>query len=229
MAAVVQSQHISEDSSTGSSQHPHATYSLPDSLQGEPPKMVQRSGTNGSQMDSTCNSSPSMNGSTGPVSPDISENADTDSESDVGDEEEIRKLEEEFKKNLQRTRKVFDSRMESLQRTLIERETQHQKTLEKHEKERYEFEKRLAQEEEQQNRRLEQLQKEWEMKRAQLADSKRRTHEKTVNVIPNGHQQPVSERPSSALSELSQDRNLSNTPQPDSEQIVSQPTDANTG
>jgi Sds3-like len=102
-----------------------------------------------------------------------SDDADIDSDNDeVSDE--LRKLDEDFQKNLERTRKVFVNRMDNLQRSQVEREAQHLKTLEKHEKERAEFEKRLAQEAEQQNRRIEQLQREWDKRRETVAMNKRR-------------------------------------------------------
>ena len=94
--------------------------------------------------------------------------------SDDEEAEEIRRLDEDFQKNLQRAKKVFYNRMDNLQRSQVEREAQHQKTLEKHEKERIEFEKRLAQEAEQQNRRIEQLQREWDQKRLDLAQQMRK-------------------------------------------------------
>ncbi|KAL7580805.1 hypothetical protein ACA910_001082 [Epithemia clementina (nom. ined.)] len=83
--------------------------------------------------------------------------------------EKLRKLEEDYQKNLKIAKKVFDSRMENLERSQTEKEAQHQKFLEKHEKERAAFEKRRALEEEQQLRRIEQLQKEWDKKREMLA------------------------------------------------------------
>ena len=83
--------------------------------------------------------------------------------------EQLRKLEEDYQKNLKIARKVFDSRMENLERSRKEKEAQRQETLEKHEKERLAFEKRRAQEEEQQMRRIEQLQKEWDKKRETLS------------------------------------------------------------
>jgi hypothetical protein len=86
---------------------------------------------------------------------------------------ELRKLGEDFQKNLLRAKKVFDNRMDSLQRSQVEREVQHQKTLDRHEKERADFEKRLAQEGEQQSRRIEQLQREWDRRRESLAQLKR--------------------------------------------------------
>jgi DNA repair exonuclease SbcCD ATPase subunit len=90
------------------------------------------------------------------------------------EDEELRKLDEDFQKNLQRAKKVFDNRMDNLQRSQIEREAQHKKTLEKHQKERAEFEKRLQQEAKEQNRRIEQLQREWDRKREVLAKTKRK-------------------------------------------------------
>lgn len=102
------------------------------------------------------------------------------SDADLLDDEllssELRKLDEDFQKNMMRAKKVFDSRMGNLQRTKHEREAQHQKTLEKHEKERADFEKRMQKEEIEQNRRIEQLQKEWDRRREavrqkQIADS----------------------------------------------------------
>ena len=99
----------------------------------------------------------------------------SDSEEDPDMTEELRRLDEDFQKNLHRAKKVFDNRMDNLQRSQIEREAQHQKTLEKHQKERAEFEKRLAQEEREQNRRIEQLQREWDQRRQQLARCNRRT------------------------------------------------------
>ncbi len=89
---------------------------------------------------------------------------------------ELRKLDEDFQKNMMRAQKVFDTRMDTLQRTQVQREALHQKTLEKHEKERADFEKRRQQEEIEQNRRIEQLQKDWArrreaMRQKQLAEA----------------------------------------------------------
>lgn len=79
--------------------------------------------------------------------------------------EELRKLDEDYQKNLMRAKKVFASRMDNLVRTQHQREAQHQKTLEQHQKDRAAFEKRLQQEEIEQNRRIEQMQKEWDRRR----------------------------------------------------------------
>jgi WNK lysine deficient protein kinase len=100
--------------------------------------------------------------------------SDEDDDDDVDVADELRKLDEDFQKNLERATKVFVNRMDNLQRSQIEREAQHLKTLEKHEKERAEFEKRLAQEAEQQQRRIEQLQREWDKKRETVAVQKKK-------------------------------------------------------
>jgi len=77
------------------------------------------------------------------------------------DTEEIRLLELEFEKKLQRAKKSYDTRMDNLHRSKEEAEAQHQMTLEKHEKERIEFEKRMRLAEEEQAKRLSQIQKEF--------------------------------------------------------------------
>ena len=89
---------------------------------------------------------------------------------------ELRKLDEDFQKNMMRAQRVFDTRMDNLARSQVQREVQHLKTLEKHEKERADFEKRRQQEETEQNRRIEQLQKDWAsrreaMRQKQLAEA----------------------------------------------------------
>jgi hypothetical protein len=106
------------------------------------------------------------------VDTELDSDDDDDHDDDISDE--LRKLDEDFQKNLERAKKVFVNRMDNLQRSQIEREAQHLKTLEKHEKERAEFEKRLAQEAEQQHRRIEQLQREWDKRRETVALHKRK-------------------------------------------------------
>ena len=99
----------------------------------------------------------------------------TDDEDDVESElaEEMRRLDEEMQKNILRAQKVFDNRMDNLQRSKLEKEFQHQKTLEKHEKERIEFEKRAKLEEIEQTRRIEEMQREWDRQREELAKAKK--------------------------------------------------------
>eukprot|EP00522_Entomoneis_paludosa_P004101 CAMPEP_0172473398 /NCGR_PEP_ID=MMETSP1065-20121228/68835_1 /TAXON_ID=265537 /ORGANISM="Amphiprora paludosa, Strain CCMP125" /LENGTH=1265 /DNA_ID=CAMNT_0013231573 /DNA_START=224 /DNA_END=4021 /DNA_ORIENTATION=- len=117
-----------------------------------------------SSVRSTDQSFSSMNG--------MSPGSDKEMCLDTDDDEmraELRKLEEDYQKNLKIAKKVFDSRMENLERSRIEKEVRHKETLEKHEKERLAFEKKRALEEEQQMKRIEQLQKEWDKKRTTLA------------------------------------------------------------
>lgn len=75
--------------------------------------------------------------------------------------EEIRKLEQEFEKKMQRAKKSYGTRMDNLHRSKDEAEAIHQATLQKHEKERTEFEKRVRLAEEEQTRRLNQIEKEF--------------------------------------------------------------------
>ena len=89
-----------------------------------------------------------------------------DADADI---EEIRKLEQEFEKKLQRAKKSYGTRMDNLHRSKEEAEAQHRHTLEKHEKERIEFEKRVRLAEEEQTRRLNQIQKDYEEKRKAAA------------------------------------------------------------
>jgi len=156
------------------------------------PAPAQRSSTGGSagSPDSSGHRrrNPSFSGS-----PEQSSSPANESDSE---DSELRKLEEEFQRNLQRAKKVFDNRMDNLQRSQIEREAQHKKTLEKHEQERAQFERRLAQEEEQQNRRLEQLQREWAKKRETLAQ--RKAHSGTNGIYVSNEALPGSSGTASA-------------------------------
>jgi hypothetical protein len=97
--------------------------------------------------------------------------------------EELRKLDEDFKKNMMRAKKVFVNRMDNLQRTQVQREAQHMKTLEQHQKDRAAFEKRLQQEEIEQNRRIEQMQKEWDRRREEVR-LKQHIDEKILSSTP---------------------------------------------
>ena len=106
---------------------------------------------------------------------------DSDDEDAVDVADELRKLDEDFQKNLERATKVFVNRMDNLQRSQVEREAQYLKTLEKHEKERIEFEKRLAQEAEQQQRRIEQLQRDWDKKRETIAIQKKKLRDSSMS------------------------------------------------
>uniref|UniRef100_A0A7S4J5M1 non-specific serine/threonine protein kinase n=1 Tax=Odontella aurita TaxID=265563 RepID=A0A7S4J5M1_9STRA len=93
---------------------------------------------------------------------------DDDDGDDVVEVEELRRLEEDYKKNITRAKKAFDTRMDNLIRSKEDKEVQHMKVLEKHEKEKVEFEKRLKLAEEEQNRRLQTLEKELAQKKESL-------------------------------------------------------------
>ena len=84
------------------------------------------------------------------------------------DTEEIRQLEQEFAKKMQRAKKSYGTRMDNLHRSKEEAEVQHLMTLEKHEKEKVEFEKRVRMAEEEQTRRLNQIQKEFMEKKQEV-------------------------------------------------------------
>ena len=100
------------------------------------------------------------------VVPEASELDDgADPNDDDVDDEELKKLKEEYEKRMQRAKKSYGTRMDNLQRSKTEAEAQHQMTLEKHEKERIEFEKRVRLAEEEQNRRLNQIEKEFKEKK----------------------------------------------------------------
>lgn len=97
---------------------------------------------------------------------------DVEVEAEV-DSEEIRRLELEFEKKMQRAKKSYGTRMDNLHRSKEEAEAQHQMTLEKHEKERIEFEKRVRLAEEEQARRLNQIQKEFMEKKKEARQQNR--------------------------------------------------------
>jgi len=94
-----------------------------------------------------------------------SETSDDESMQGVNSEE-LRKLEEDYQKNIMRAKKAYVTRMDNLQRSKEEKEAQHLKTLEKHEKEKADFEKRVKLAEAEQNRRLEQIEQEHARQRA---------------------------------------------------------------
>ena len=95
-----------------------------------------------------------------------------DETDDAESDDELRQLEEAFQKNIHRAKKAFDTRMDNLQRSKVEKEAQHLKTLEKHEREKADFEKRVKMAEEEQNRRLEKLEKELEKKKEELVKAR---------------------------------------------------------
>jgi len=102
---------------------------------------------------------------------------DSDGDDDEDDDtdsinEELGKLQEDFRRDMMRAKKVYDSRMDNLTRTNKEKEQRHKKTLEKHEKEKMQFEKRVKQEAMEQSQRLEKMQRKYETERRKLVGQK---------------------------------------------------------
>jgi hypothetical protein len=88
-------------------------------------------------------------------------------------ESEYMQLKQDFENKLKRTKKVFSTRMEKLQRSKEEKEAEYLKNVAKHEKEKAALEKRVRQEEEEQNQRLQKILDEWETKFALAKKTKK--------------------------------------------------------
>jgi len=112
---------------------------------------------------------------------------DLASEADV-EEEELRRLGEEYRKNRERANKAYDTRMDNLKRSRDEKVAQHKKFLEKHEREMDEFDKRLKQIEVDQTKRLKDLENGWNKQREELLESKRKMVQKGPVVTEDGAQ-----------------------------------------
>ena len=143
--------------------------------------------------------------------PPSDENISEEVDSEV-DAEEIRRLEQEFEKKLQRAKKSYGTRMDNLHRSKEEAEAQHQMTLEKHEKERIEFEKRVRLAEEEQTRRLNQLEKEFIEKKKEFMKASGAPANNTnagEQIPPGGHKRSNSHVPSAARPSPDHKRNVS--------------------
>eukprot|EP00814_Leptocylindrus_danicus_P006809 CAMPEP_0116013304 /NCGR_PEP_ID=MMETSP0321-20121206/5650_1 /TAXON_ID=163516 /ORGANISM="Leptocylindrus danicus var. danicus, Strain B650" /LENGTH=837 /DNA_ID=CAMNT_0003482835 /DNA_START=24 /DNA_END=2538 /DNA_ORIENTATION=+ len=112
---------------------------------------------------------------------------DLASEADV-EEEELRRLGEEYRKNRERANKAYDTRMDNLKRSRDEKVAQHKKFLEKHEREMDEFDKRLKQIEVDQTKRLKELENGWNKQREELLESKRKMVQNGSIVAVDGAQ-----------------------------------------
>jgi hypothetical protein len=120
-----------------------------------------------------------------PMVNDVSHELHCDCEEDeMSNSEELQQLKIEHEKKMLRAQKVFHTRMESLQRSLEEKEAQHLKTLEKHERERAALEKRLKMAEEEQQKRLKQLEEEFVQQR-QMAKQSRKSRIISQSVAPS--------------------------------------------
>ena len=138
---------------------------VPVVLQDKAPRLSNQEGSVSSHTEHSRNGSQSE--SMGALEGLSIETNDDDEESEISTAE-LRKLDQDYEKNLKRAKKVFVNRMDNLQRTQVEREALHQKTLKQHQKDRAAFEKRLKQEEIEQNRRIVQMQKEWDRRREEV-------------------------------------------------------------
>lgn len=94
---------------------------------------------------------------------------------DLSSSTEYIKLRNDYENKLKVAKKVFDKRMENLQRSKEEKEAQHLKNLEKHEKEKIAIEKRVKQATQEQNQRLQKLEQEWGEKVAEAKKSKHKS------------------------------------------------------
>ena len=159
------------------------------------PQDYQPWASSGTEVNATSGSSSLQHSgpSVGPVSTEAHVNGvlgapAIDTNADVVDESlasELRELEEEYQKSIMRAKKVFDSRMDNMQRMHFQREAQHQKTLVKHQTDRAEFEKRLQREELEQNRRIEQMQQELDRKREAVRQKQLEDAWNTAETIPD--------------------------------------------
>lgn len=104
----------------------------------------------------------------------------------MADSEEIRKIEQEFAKKMQRAKKSYGTRMDNLHRSKEEAEAQHLMTLEKHQKERIEFDKRVRLAEEEQARRLNQIQKEFNERKNEVRQQRAKQPSGGTGAMQNG-------------------------------------------
>jgi len=98
------------------------------------------------------------------INVEVAENDDDDDSM----HEELKRLNQDFHKDLMRAEKVHDIRMDNLRRAKLEKEQRHMQTLEKHEKEKMQFEKRVQQEAMEQSKRLEKIQLKYASEREKL-------------------------------------------------------------
>ena len=107
----------------------------------------------------------------------MAESQITESENVIGMDEaatdELRRLEGEYRKSLERAMKAYETRMENLKRSKEEKQAQHLKLLEKHEREMDEFDKRLKQAELDQSKRLDKLEQDWNIQKKDFLEAKR--------------------------------------------------------
>ena len=118
----------------------------------------------------------SMTASASSVGLMLSENEEDEggdcSDSDEEVDEEVKLLKQEYSKNVQRSEKAFNTRMENLTKSKAHFLAQHQKILEKHSRELAEYEQRVKKAEGEQSLRLKELRDEWEKKKEAAEEKK---------------------------------------------------------
>jgi len=176
---------VNVSSATSTPRTPHQKQQHPEAIQqrSQPIKQV-----------SIQNASKNPHRTAAPTTTPMEPPCDSSIDSDDSNTSELRRLEEEYQKNLQRARKAFVTRMDNLQRSMKDKEEQHQKTLEKHEKDLAEFEKRLKLAEAEQQRRLDALEKEWKkqrdgMKQRKNSEQRVKNENKGQGMVPKAVQQ----------------------------------------
>lgn len=112
-------------------------------------------------------------------------NSVSSDDTDETNVEEIRKLEETYRKNMTRAMKAFDTRMDNLQRSKEQKEAQHLQTLQKYEKERAEFEKKVRMAEAERTKRLADIEQDFARQRELLQkdSGSRRLKRKDAAVV----------------------------------------------
>ena len=106
------------------------------------------------------------------------ENSFSDTESVDSTKEELKLLEQKYKKSIETTKGVFDARKDNLQRSMVEKEAQHLFTLEKLEKDMAAYEKRLKLAEVQKQKNIEQIELEWKRQKEMLTEKKPKKNER---------------------------------------------------
>jgi len=98
---------------------------------------------------------------------------DLDMDDSMSDSSEIQKLKLEFNNQVKRSFKAYDTRMENLKRSKLEKEALHQKTVDKYKKEQTAFEKRKMQAQKEQKERVQKLKENFEQQRLEALQSKK--------------------------------------------------------
>ena len=99
----------------------------------------------------------------------------TDSDVDSDDESygEVKMLQQEYEKTMQRSNKAYETRLENLLKSKDEREMQYVKAIEKYKRDLADYEKRIKVAEVEQKKRLSELQEKWVEKKIEINNRKK--------------------------------------------------------